>query len=438
MDRRDFTRLSGAALAGLALPSTLTGVAPGPGREVRVNGTRLNGWLTRMSRFGANAAGGVDRVAYSDADLEGRAFVTGLMREAGLDVSVDLAGNIWGRRAGTERGLAPLVLGSHIDSVPNGGNFDGPLGSLGAVEVAWTLGEAGVATRHPLAFVVFSNEEGGKTGSRALIGEVVPRELELPTASGFTIGEGIRRLGGDPDRLAEVRMEPGSVAGFLEVHIEQGAILDNAGEDIGVVLGIVGIMRWNVVVDGMTNHAGTTPMKERRDAMVAAARFVDMVYTTVTDWPGTQVATVGRLVAEPNTPNVIPGRVTLSLEIRDLEMEKIDEVQRQLAGRAAVIGEETGTTFTFDRFYTSGAAPTSPYVQDAVEASASALGLTTRRMPSGAGHDAQSMAKLGPMGMIFVPSEKGISHAPDEYTSPPDNTNGADVLLRALLALDGR
>ncbi|MEX2528384.1 MAG: Zn-dependent hydrolase [Gemmatimonadota bacterium] len=436
MDRRAFSRLSATALAGLALPSPMAGLYHGRRRDLRVSGARLNGWLTEMSRFGANAAGGVDRVAYSDADLEGRAFISGLMREAGLDVSVDLVGNIWGQRAGSDATLPPLVLGSHTDSVPNGGNFDGPLGSLGAVEAAWTLEEAGVTTRHPLSFVVFSNEEGGKTGSRALIGEVSPTELDLPTASGYTIAEGIRRIGGDPARLAEVRLQPGSISGFLELHIEQGATLDRAGEDIGVVLGIVGIMRWNVEVVGAANHAGTTPMRQRRDAMVAAARFTDMVYTTVTDWQGNQVATVGRVHVEPNAPNVIPGKVTLSLEIRDLSMDTITEIQRELEGRAVIIGEETGTTFTSHRFYTSDAAPTSPSIQDMVEESARDLGLTTWRMPSGAGHDAQSMAKLGPMGMIFVPSVGGISHAPDEFTAPEDNTNGADVLLRSLMALD--
>lgn len=437
MDRRCFSRLAAGALAGAALPYDLASFIA-PGREPRIDGARLADRLSRMSRFGANANGGVDRVAYSDADLEGRDFVTGLMREAGLEVRVDLAGNLWGRRAGSDPTLPPLVLGSHIDSVPNGGNYDGPLGSLGAIEIAWTLGEEGITTRHPLDFVIFSNEEGGKTGSRALIGEVAPRELELRTASGFTIAEGIRRLGGDPDRLADVRMEPGSIAGFLELHIEQGAILDAAGQDIGVVEGIVGIMRWSVEITGMTNHAGTTPMRERRDAMVAAGRFVDMVYTTVAGWPGSQVATTGRIQVEPNTPNVIPGRATVSLEIRDLSMEKIEEIHRQLASRAEVIGRESGTTFGFERFYVSGAAPAAPHVQDVVEASARALGLSTRRMPSGAGHDAQSMAKLGPMGMIFVPSVGGISHAPDEYTAPEDNTNGANVLLSALLALDAR
>lgn len=436
MDRRDFSRLSGVALAGLAVPAPLRDLAGRRPQELRVDGERLNRWLAELAPMGANAGGGQDRVAFSDADVEGRAWVAGLMREAGLDVSVDLAGNLWGKRAGTEPGLLPLVLGSHIDSVPNGGNYDGTVGSLAAVEVATRMKEAGLAPRHPLHVVVFANEEGGKTGSRILAGTLDERELELPTASGHTIGEGLRRVGGDPSRLAEARMEPGSFAAYLELHIEQGAVLDDHGEDIGVVQGIVGIMRWNVTVEGMTNHAGTTPMRERRDAMVAAARFVDAVHTTVTEWPGGPVATVGRLEAEPGVPNVIPGRATLSLEIRALTMEAIEEIQATLARKADDIGGATGTAFAFDRFYVSGAAPATPALQDVVEEAARGLGLTTRRMPSGAGHDAQSMAHLGPMGMIFVPSVRGISHAPGEYTSPEDCAHGADVLLRAFLALD--
>ncbi len=439
MQRRDFNRLAGSALAGAAVPPSWRRLATAHAwgsRALRVDGERLNGRLAELARFGANDAGGLDRVAFSDADVEARAWVSELMRGAGLDVSVDVAGNLWGRRPGTDPGLAPLVLGSHIDSVPNGGNYDGQVGSMGAVEVAWTLADAGYATRHPVHFVVFPNEEGGKTGSRALAGEVLPAELDIVTASGFTIGEGLARIGGTPERLGEAARGAGSIAGFLELHVEQGAELDRRDLDIGVVQGIVGIERWNVSVAGEANHAGTTPMAERHDAMVAAARFVDMVYTTVRSWPGTQVATVGRLEAEPGVPNVIPGKVTLSLEVRDLSMDKIEEVFRQLEGRATEIGREMGTSFSFARFYVSEAAPTAPRIQDLVDASARGLGLSTLRMPSGAGHDAQSMAHLGPVGMIFVPSIGGISHAPAERTEPTDVTNGADVLLHTLLALD--
>lgn len=441
MHRRRFTRLAGGAVAAFAVPGPVRAAvrdrSSTRGRQtLHVDGARLNRRLTRLARFGANPQGGISRVAFSDADLEARAWVSELMRGAGLEVSVDVAGNLWGRRAGSEPDLKPLVMGSHIDSVPEGGNYDGQVGSMGAVEVAWSLADHGLTTRHPVHFVVFPNEEGGKTGSRALAGEVEPAELEIVTASGYTIGEGLRRIGGDPDRLKEVARPYGSIEAFLELHVEQGALLDTDGQDIGVVEGIVGIKRWNVTVDGMANHAGTTSMDRRRDAMVGAARFVDTVYTTVRSIPGTQVATVGRIEAEPGAPNVIPGRVTLSLEIRDLAMDKIDSVFRRLADLADGIGTDTGTSFSFQRFYVSEAAPTDPRIRDVVESTAHDLGLDTRRMPSGAGHDAQSMAHLGPVGMVFIPSVRGISHAPDEFTEPQDVTNGADVLLGTLLALD--
>ena len=220
------------------------------------------------------------------------------------------------------------------------------------------------------------------------------------------------------------------------MHIEQGAVLDTDGVDIGIVEGIVGIMRWNVTVDGVTNHAGTTPMDRRSDAMVAAARFVDLVHRTAREAPGRQVATVGRLTAEPGVPNVIPGRVTLTLEIRDLSMDGIERLYEAIRERSESIAEESRTAFSFDRFYTSRAAPTDERIQARVASAAAGLGLSARAMPSGAGHDAQSIALLAPVGMIFVPSIGGISHAPEEHTAPGDVTNGANVLLHTLLAID--
>jgi N-carbamoyl-L-amino-acid hydrolase len=442
MNRRRFSRLAGAAFAGLSVPVSLRDLARMAGgfprdlQDLRVDGTRLNRRMAALAEFGANDAGGIDRVAFSDADLEARSWVAELFREAGLDVTVDVAGNLVGRRGGSDPGLPPLVLGSHIDSVPGGGNYDGQVGSMGALEVAWTLAEAGVRTRHPLEYVIFPNEEGGKTGSRALAGKVEPGELDIITASGYTIGEGLRRIGGDPARLHEAHRASGSITAFLELHVEQGGVLEAEGQDIGVVEGIVGIMRWNVVVDGKTNHAGTTPMGRRRDALVAAARFIDAVHRTALGMEGSQVATVGRVSASPGAPNVIPGRATLSLEVRDLDMGKIETVFGEIREQAAAIGADTGTTFAFERFYVSEAAPTDPRIRDVVERAARDLGLASRRMPSGAGHDAQSLAHLGPVGMIFVPSAAGISHAPEELTSPEDVTHGADVLLRTLLALE--
>lgn len=439
MKRRDFTRLSAAALTGLTVPHPLW--AAGGGHEqqsLSIDPSRLTERMRTLASFGQNDAGGIDRVAFSDANLEALDWVSGLLGEAGFYTHVDVAGNLIGRKAGTNNTLRPLIFGSHIDSVPGGGNFDGQVGSMGSVEVATVLASAGHTTRHPIQVAIFSNEEGGKTGSRALAGEVEPFELEIQTASGYTIGEGLRRLGGDPDRLAEVRRGEGSHTAFLELHIEQGAVMDTDGYDIGVVEGIVGIMRWNVTVRGATNHAGTTPMDRRSDAMVGAARFIDLAHRTAREMPGRQVATVGRLEAEPGAPNVIPGLVRMTLEIRDLTMDGIQNTFDSIRLGVDSVADESSVSFSFERFYTSRAAPTDERIRDIIQNESSSLGLDARRMPSGAGHDAQSMALLGPVGMIFVPSIAGISHSPEEHTADEDITNGTQVLLRTLLALDER
>ena len=437
MDRRHFTMLAATGLTGLhlRLPAWLK---PLPSQVPEVDGLRLNQRMRCLARFGANAAGGIDRVAFGDSNIEALDWVAGLLAEAGFSPSIDFAGNLIARKPGSRPELSPIMLGSHIDSVPGGGNYDGQVGSMGALEVAISLADAAYTTRHPLEILIFSNEEGGKTGSRALAGEVQVFELDIVTASGFTIADGLRRLGGNPDRLAEVRRADGEAEAFLELHIEQGAVLDTDEIHIGVVEGIVGIMRWNVIVDGKTNHAGTTPMDRRADAMVGAARFVDLVHTTARRMPGQQVATVGRLEAEPGVPNVIPGRVTMTLEIRDLSMAGIERVYDEINRNLVRVMDQTETRFSFQRFYTSRAAPTAPWIREIIETSARGLGLSTRRMPSGAGHDAQSIALFAPVGMIFVPSVAGVSHAPAEHTTPQDIINGTNVLLRTLLELDER
>ena len=429
--------LAATGLTGLhlRLPAWLK---PLPSQVPEVDGLRLNQRMRSLARFGANAAGGIDRVAFGDSNIEALDWVAGLLAEAGFSPSIDFAGNLIARKPGSRPELFPIMLGSHIDSVPGGGNYDGQVGSMGALEVATSLADAAYTTRHPLEILIFSNEEGGKTGSRALAGEVQVFELDIVTASGFTIADGLRRLGGNPDRLAEVRRADEEAEAFLELHIEQGAVLDTDEIHIGVVEGIVGIMRWNVIVDGKTNHAGTTPMDRRADAMVGAARFVDLVHTTARRMPGQQVATVGRLEAEPGVPNVIPGRVTMTLEIRDLSMAGIERVYDEINRNLVRVMDQTETRFSFQRFYTSRAAPTAPWIREIIETSARGLGLSTRRMPSGAGHDAQSIALFAPVGMIFVPSVAGVSHAPDEHTTPQDIINGTNVLLRTLLELDKR
>jgi N-carbamoyl-L-amino-acid hydrolase len=421
------------AIALLCLLATSLALADD---DLRVNGTRLNDTMQHMHSFGENEAGGSDRVAYSDHNHVAYTYLSGLMLEAGLTPAVDVAGNLVGRRAGRIAGLAPVVTGSHIDTVPNGGHYDGIVGSMAAIEVARTLHEAGVELDHPLEVVIWSNEEGGKTGSRSYAGAVQARELELPSLGDKKIGDGITYLGGHPDRLAENEKRPGDIAGYVELHVEQGAILDREGIAIGVVEGIVGIKRWYINVQGFANHAGTTPMDQRQDALYAAALIVAKIRAIITGEPGRQVGTVGRLEVSPGAPNVIPGEVMFSLEIRDLSMEKVTRLFAEIEAAATAIAAANDTTISFDQYYESPAAPTDKGLQDLVRDAAAVLQLSSMDMPSGAGHDAQSMKGIAPLGMIFVPSRDGVSHAPSEFTSPQQITDGANVLLQTIIGMD--
>jgi N-carbamoyl-L-amino-acid hydrolase len=420
-------------IACLGLPPS----AIGEPQTLTASTQRMEQRITALSAFGANPEGGVSRVAFSDSDLAGREYIKTLMREAGLDVRVDSAANIIGRRDGSDPSLPVIMCGSHIDSVPGGGNYDGDVGVIGAIEVAQLLHEHGVGTRHPLEIVSFTDEEGGLIGSQAMTGRQGTGALDVVSHSGKTVRDGIRTVGGDPDRLEQARRKPGDLKAFVELHIEQGAVLHEDGIDIGVVEGIVGIRWWDVVIDGIANHAGTTPMNRRRDALVSAAELALAANRVATTLTGRQVATVGRIRAEPGAPNVIPGRVVMSLEIRDLDAKKIELVYRAIVAEANSIAKARQTPISFAEIDVALApAPTDERMRRIIAESAASLGLTYKAMPSGAGHDAQDMTHIAPTGMIFVPSVGGISHSPKEYTSPADMANGANVLLRTVLAID--
>jgi N-carbamoyl-L-amino-acid hydrolase len=430
MNRREFNLNLLAAVPAIAL-----GAKQSPS-QLRVNGHRLNARLTDLAEFGRTPEGGTHRVAYSDADLQARQYAMKLMREARLEVSIDAAGNIIGRRAGSDEALKPLMIGSHIDSVPQGGSYDGQVGSMGAIEVARTLAENNVRLRHPLEVVIFQNEEGGTIGSVALARGLTEKDLNLVTNSRKTIREGIRFIGGDPDKLSTVVRKRGDIAAYVELHIEQGGILHSEKIDIGVVEGIVGVYWWEVEIEGFANHAGTTPMNQRRDALLAAAKYIEAVNRTVTSIPGRQVGTVGRIQAFPGAYNVVPGRVTTSLGLRDLDAVKVQMLFEKIQAEVRQIEMATGTKFAFKQTNASQPAPTDARIRRAIDESAKELGFTTKLMPSGAGHDAQEIANLCPTGMIFVPSREGISHSPREFSSPQDIANGAHVLLHTLLKLD--
>lgn len=401
-----------------------------------IDRSRLLGSLAELARVGATSTGGVNRPAYSDDDVSARALVREMMRDAGLETSVDTAGNSIGRRKGTSDDLSPIIIGSHTDTVLDGGRFDGALGVLASIEVARTLRDRGIGLRHRLEVVDFQNEEGGLIGSKIVAGRLLPDALAHRAVSGYTIGEGIARLGGDVARLDEARRQRGSIEAYLELHIEQGRVLEEAGADIGVVEGIVGIWYWDIVFEGTASHSGTTPMSGRRDALLAASRFVDAVNRTVTSTPGRHVGTVGRLAVFPNAPNVIPGRVELTLELRDTDVAVVAELFRGIERAAQEIASSTRTTVGFTRTLSSEPCLTDVRVQRVLTHAAESLRLRAQPMPSGAGHDAQNMTALGPSGMLFVPSIGGISHSPLENTNDADVVNGAEVLLAAVMELD--
>ncbi|MCI0662089.1 MAG: Zn-dependent hydrolase [Acidobacteria bacterium] len=430
MNRREFNLNLLFAAGAIAAPIQQAS------SRLRINSERVNAHLAGLSQFGKNPQGGVSRVAYSDADLKGREYVMNLMREAKLEVSIDTAGNLIGRRKGSGQGLKPLIIGSHIDSVPEGGNYDGDVGSMGAIEVAHTLSENNVVLLHPLELIIFQNEEGGTIGSHAIAKGLTEKELNLVTNSRKTIREGIRFIGGDVERLATVVRKPGDITAYVELHIEQGGILHSEKINIGVVEGIVGINWWDVTIDGFANHAGTTPMNQRRDALLAAAKYIEAVNRVVTSVPGRQVGTVGKIQAFPGAYNVIPGKVTTSLGLRDLDAAKTQSMFERIQEEVRQIEKSTGTKFEFKQTNSTPPAPTDLRVRRVIDEAAKQLGFTTRFMPSGAGHDAQEMANLGPVGMIFIPSVDGISHSPREVSRPEDVANGANVLLHTLLKLD--
>ena len=425
------------AVAGLCLARLIVAVSATAEDLVLASPERMQDRIDALALFGTNPQGGVSRVAFSVFDLEARNWLQAEMNRLGLEVRVDAAGNIIGRRTGADDTLPPIVFGSHIDSVPGGGNYDGQVGVVGALEVIDLLNANEIVTRHPLEVVSFTDEEGGLSGSRGMIGRLTAAALDTVSHSGLTIREGIARVGGDPENLDDAARKPGDIRAFLELHIEQGAFLHEDKIDIGVVEGIVGIRWWDIVVAGTANHAGTTPMNKRQDAMVAAAKLTLAINSVATELEGRQVATVGRIEAFPGAPNVVPGEVRMSLEIRDLDADKMQKVFDMIDAEAARIADETGATVSFEEIDAAAPpAPTDTRLRDVIAAAAEKLDLTQRRMPSGAGHDAQDMAKIAPTGMIFVPSVSGISHSPNEFTSAQDMANGASVLLHSILAVD--
>ncbi len=427
-------------LATTAVAASLGEVAfAKPKPTLWVNGDRLRKTIEDLSVFGRPGetfAAGANRYAYSDADVAGRAWVMDMIRSFGATPRIDTAGNIFARLEGSKPGLKTMLSGSHIDTVPHGGNFDGVVGSLSAIEILRTMKEGGQSFRHPFEIAIWANEEGGTVGSQHAAGNIDPARLER-MSNGTKVADGIRKIGGDPMRLAEAVIPKDKLHCYVELHIEQGGTMEKAGYPIGVVEGIVTTRSFEVEVNGFANHAGTTPMDMRQDALYAASKLVEAVREEVTREPGRQVGTVGKFDVFPNVGNIVPGQVTMNIGMRDLDGDKLERIGARIVERAKAIAAETNVEIKMTPRGQGGeAALATPAVMSTIEAAAKTVGLKTTRLPSGAGHDADPMSKLTQMGMIFIPSMKGISHSPKEFSRWEDITGGANVLLETLRRMD--
>ena len=399
-------------------------------QKLRINGERLMSRLMKLAESGAIDGGGCCRLALTDEDRAGRDLVTGWMRDLGLTVTIDQIGNVLGRRAGTSD-LPPVIIGSHIDTVRTGGKYDGNLGVLAGLEVIERLNEESVVTGHPVAVAFFTNEEGARFAPDMMGSAVHQGALDLETAlatkgiDGASVGDELKRIG----YAGDTKVGAVKAAAYFELHIEQGPVLEREGLEIGAVTGVQGISWTEVTLSGVSNHAGTTPMSMRSDAGYVAAEIACFVRRLTREYGGAQVGTVGHLTFAPNLVNVIPNRVVMTIDIRNTDeatLQRAEAATFEFIDQAAKAEGVEMTRRTLARFEPVDFAPA---MIDLVEQAAKSEGLSVRRMPSGAGHDAQMFAPNCPTGMIFVPSRGGISHNVREFTEASQLIAGANVLL---------
>ena len=410
--------------------------------EAAVSSRRLNQTLEELGRFG-DSPDGMQRLAFTPADVAGRDYAMSLMRRAGMGVRIDPGGNIIARREGSDPNLPAIAMGSHLDTVPNGGKYDGSLGVMGGIEVVQALSDANVSLRHPVEVLVFTNEEGTRFhrwlfGSRAMAGTLEPGDLTAVDDEGVLMSSRLADIQGNMDRVQRAARQPGELAAYLELHIEQGPTLHQSGVPIGVVTGITGRWVYEADIVGVPNHAGTTPMSGRHDALVSASRLVLEVQRMASELEVCRVGTAGTIQAYPGAVNVVPGQVKVGFEFRDLDMASLAAADAEIRSVAARIAARDGVSIDINRFESTQSAPISGDMQELVAAASERAGLAHQRVPSGAGHDAQSMAGITDAAMIFVPSVDGVSHSPGEYSTPEACANGAQVLLELLLLADRR
>lgn len=404
--------------------------------SLRIDPSRLTSRIEELARIGAIDHGGCCRLALTDADRQGRDLVVGWMRELGLEVSIDSIGNVVAVLPGETDG-APVMTGSHIDTVATGGRFDGNLGVLAGLEVVQVLRDAGIRPRRPLAVAFFTNEEGARfapdmLGSLVYAGGMSLSEaLELRAVDGARLGDELARIG----YAGAARVGAVIPHAFVELHIEQGPVLEIEKTTIGVVERVQGISWREITLSGKSNHAGTTPMSMRRDSGVVAAQIMSFVRELALRMGGDQVGTTGRLVLHPNLINVIPSRAMLTVDLRNTSNDALRQAETELVSYVQKAAAQEHVEVAARQLVRLDPVEFDAGLVSRIERIAREEGQSTRRMPSGAGHDAQMMARICPTAMIFIPSVGGLSHNPREYSSPEHIEIGANVLLKTLLEL---
>lgn len=403
---------------------------------------RVEALIEGLDRFNATPGRGTTRLTYTPEYKGARDFVAARMTEAGLSVREDAVGNVFGRLEGRVPELAPILVGSHLDSVPNGGRFDGPAGVVAGIETAFLFRDLGLRPERPIEVVAMIEEEGtrfggGLFGSRLLTGRVDPATLDdLRDDAGVSAAQAMRGYGLDPAQAVRAVLEPGSVHAFLELHIEQGPVLEAEGRDVAIVDRIVGLAQLRVTVHGQAGHAGTTPMDQRRDALTGAVGILSMLPDLARQVGGDSVITVGKMEVLPGGANVIPDLVSFTVDLRAPREACVLRLIEMVEHAAAQAGGNGLRAEVQHQLY-AAPTPLSGQIHAALSAQAEALGLSHRTMVSGAGHDAMIMAELAPTGLVFVPSRGGISHAPEEWTDYAQLSRGIDVIFATIRQMSG-